>query len=122
MLLLLSTLLLLLLSLLLLLLLLELLLELLLLLLLELLSLRLLLLSLLRTGSLRVVSSVLSTSRRACAWAAVNGDNAVTQSNSKDGAMTAPVSLLKFFVLIAGLRARPAPGQFARLTGRAVED
>lgn len=93
-----------------------------LLLLLELLSLRLLLLSELRSTLLEVLSSFLSTSRRACAWAVVDGDKAVKQKNSNNGAMDAPVNLLSFLVLIGCLRARPAPGQPARFTGRAVED
>jgi len=74
-----------------------------LLLLLELLSFRLLLLlSELRstwTGSLRL-SSFRSTSRRACACVVVDGERAVTQSNSNNGATDAPVSLLRFFLLI----------------------
>jgi len=67
-----------------------------------LLSFRLLLLSL-----LRVLSSVLSASRRPCARAAVDGDTAVTQSNSRQGATNTPASLLFLFVLIACLRLRP---------------
>lgn len=96
--------------------------ELLLLLLLELLSLRLLLLSELRSTLLEVLSSFRSTSRRACAWAVVDGDKAVRQKNSNNGAMDAPVNLLRFLILIGCLRARPAPGQLTRFTGRAVED
>jgi len=75
--------------------------------LLRLLSLRLLLLSL-RLLRLSLLLS-LSASRR-CAWAVVEGDKAVTQSNSRHGAVNAPVSLLTFVVLMACLHARPASG------------
>ena len=71
-----------------------------------LLSLRLLLLSLLRG-----LSSVLSTSRWACARADVDGDTAVTQSNSRHGATNAPASLLGLLVLIACLRSWPDLGE-----------
>jgi hypothetical protein len=78
-----------------------------LLLLLELLSLRLTLeeLSLrLVLSAGRVLSSLRSTSRRACARAAVDGERAVTQSKSKQGARNAPVSLLRLVVLMGCLQ------------------
>jgi hypothetical protein len=76
-----------------------------------LLLLRLLLSSLLRLLLLRLLSSLrsLSDSRR-CARAAVDGDKAVTQSSSRQGATDAAVSLLKLFVLMACLRARRGRG------------